>query len=389
VSDYERFAYTFGIEEEFFLTHPQSRSLASDAPRSLLKACQRQFGDAVAPELLRSQLELVSPVFERHEQALEALASLRRGIADLAITKNLRLMASGTHPIAAWREQVETPKTRYREMMDDFQIVGRRTVVCGLHVHVAVPGGVDRVAVMNGVVPWLPLFLALSTSSPFWNRTSTGLLSYRQSAYDEWPRTGIPDHFRDEAQYAQFVDLLVKGGAIKDSSFLWWAIRPAQRFPTLELRICDACTRLEDTLAIAALYRCLVRLLVRRPDHSPAWSPYTRRLVDENRWRAKRFGIEAEFVALDGGPPKTCRQVAEELLEQIAEDARRLRCESALRPIRALFDDGTSAHVQLNVYRRSRDQGETRTNALRSVVDWLIETTVRDPRVLADLQAPQ
>jgi carboxylate-amine ligase len=375
--DAERFPFTFGIEEEFFLTHAQSRSLATDAPRSLLKACQRRFGDAVAPELLQSQIELVSPVFERHEQALETLTRLRQGIAEIAIQKNLRLMASGTHPIAAWREQVETAKTRYRKIMDDFQIVGRRNVVCGLHVHVAVPEDVDRVVLMNRLLPWLPLFLALSTSSPFWNRSSTGLLSYRQSAYDEWPRTGIPDHFRDEAEFAQLVDLLVKGGAVKDASFLWWAIRPALRFPTLELRICDACTRLEDTLAIAALYRCLVSLLVRRPDHAPAWSPFTRPLIDENRWRAKRFGTDAEFVSFDGGPPKTCKEVAEALLEQVAEDARRLQCESALRRIRSLFDDGTSAHAQLKLYRQLRDQGESRTKALHSVVDWLIETTVR------------
>jgi carboxylate-amine ligase len=374
--DHDQFTYTFGIEEEFFLTHPQSRSLASDAPRSFIQDCQRRFGEAVAPELLRSQVELVSPVFERHEQALETLTRLRRGIAEIAVSKNLRLMASGTHPIAAWREQVETPKSRYRKLMDDFQIVGRRNVVCGLHIHVAVPEGVDRVVIMNRVLPWLPLFLALSTSSPFWNRAPTGLLSYRQSAYDEWPRTGIPDHFRDEADYARFVELLVRGGAVKDASFLWWAMRPALHFPTLELRICDACTRLQDTLALAALYRCLVRMVVRRPDVAPEWSPFTRRLIDENRWRAKRFGTDAEFVSFDGGAPKACKEVAEATLDLVAEDAQRLDCEPALQPIRLLFEAGTSAHAQLKLYRDLRDLGENRVTALQGVVDWLIATTV-------------
>lgn len=378
--DQERFAYTFGIEEEFFLTHPRTRSLASNAPRSIFNACQRRFGDMVARELLQSQIELVSPVFGSHEQALEQLTTLRQGIAEIAIEKDLRLQASGTHPIAAWREQVETQKTRYRELMDDFQIVGRRNVVCGLHVHVAVPPEVDRVGLMNRVLPWLPVFLALSTSSPFWNRSDTGLLSYRQSAYDEWPRTGIPDHFRDEAEYAEFVDLLVKGGAVKDSSFLWWAIRPALRFPTLELRICDACTRLEDTLAIAALYRCLVSMLVRRPEQSPDWSPFMRRLIDENRWRAKRFGTDAEFIAFDGTPPRACKDVVEGLLEMVAEDAQRLQCESALRPIRSILAEGTSAHVQLRLYRELRDKGESRTTALQAAVDWLIETTAGGKR---------
>jgi carboxylate-amine ligase len=376
MTDLELFPYTFGIEEEFFLTHPKSRSLASNVPRSLVRACQRRFGNSVAPELLRSQIELVSPVFERHEQAAEEMVRLRRGIAEIAIEKDLRLMASGTHPIAVWREQIETPNTRSREIMDDFQIVGRRNVLCGLHVHVAVPADVDRVMLMNRVMHWLPVFLALSTSSPFWNRTATGLLSYRQSAYDEWPRTGIPDHFGDEAEYEQLVDLLVTGGAAKDASYLWWAIRPALRFPTLELRICDACTRVEDSLAIAALYRCLVSLLVRRPDHAPAWTPFTRLLIDENRWRAKRFGTDAKFLSFDGSPPKTCKEVVEELLEHVAEDAHRLHCENALLRIRALFEEGTSAHVQLKLYRQIRDQGGSRAKALQFVVDWLIAATV-------------
>lgn len=371
----QTFPYTFGIEEEFFLTHPKSRTLATSVPRSLLRACQRRFGDAVAPELLHSQIELVSPVFERHEQAAEQMTRLRRGVAEIAIEKDLRLMASGTHPIAAWHVQVETPKARYRELMEDFQIVGRRNVLCGLHIHVAVPPQVDRVVLMNRVMHWLPVFLALSTSSPFWDREATGLLSYRQSAYDEWPRTGIPDQFSDEAEYMRMAELLVKGGAMKDASYLWWTIRPALRYPTLELRICDACTRLDDTLAIAALYRCLVSLLARRPELAPVWTPFTRRLIDENRWRAKRFGVEAEFLSFDGGPPKKCKQVVESLLDDVGEDARRFECEGALARVRMLLEQGTSAHRQLAIYREAQGKRESRIKALQAVVDWLITST--------------
>ena len=320
-NDHSNFRYTFGIEEEFFLVHPRSRTLATSVPRSLLHACRRRYGDAVAPELLHSQIELVSPVFERCDEAYDEMLRLRRGVAAIAAQKRLRLLAAGTHPIAAWGEQSETPKNRYRSLMEDFQIVARRNVLCGLHVHVAVPEAVDRVALMNRVMPWLPVFLALSTSSPFWNRAATGLLSYRQAAYDEWPRTGIPDHFENEAEYARFVELLVGGGAVPDSSYLWWAIRPAARYPTLELRICDTCTRLADSIAIASLYRCLVRLLVRRPELAPPWTPFTRRLIDENRWRAKRFGIDAEFIALDGGKPVSCRDAVAQLVSAVEEDA--------------------------------------------------------------------
>lgn len=376
MSDVERFAYTFGIEEEFFLTHPRSRSLATAAPKSLLREARQKFGENVAAELLRSQIELVSPVFSSCQQATEELTRLRRGVAQIAASKELRLMACGTAPICAWGEQLETPKPRYRTLMDDFQIVGRRNVLCGLHVHVAVPEGVDRVVLMNRVMPWLPAFLALSTSSPFWNRATTGLMSYRQSAYDEWPRTGIPDHFQDEAEYARFVDHLKAGGAAKDSSFLWWVIRPALRYPTLELRICDSCTRLDDAVAIASLYRCAIRLLCRRPELAQDWTPFTRRLIDENRWRAKRFGTDAEFLDLAAGAPRTCKSVIEELLELTAEDAAVLDCEHAVAHVRTILEEGTSAHMQLRMYEQARERGETHAKAFHAVVDWMVEATV-------------
>jgi len=373
------FPFTFGIEEEFFLAHPKSRTLATSVPRSLLHACRRRFGDAVAPELLHSQLELVSPVFDRCDEAYDEMLRLRRGVAEIAVEKDLRLLAAGTHPIAAWREQVETPKNRYRGLMEDFQIVARRNVLCGLHVHVAVPPDVDRVVLMNRAMPWLPVFLALSTSSPFWNRNPTGLLSYRQAAYDEWPRTGIPDRFADEAEYARFVELLVAGGAARDSSYLWWAIRPAARYPTLELRICDACTRVADTVAIATLYRCLLRLLVRRPELAPDWTPFTRRLIDENRWRAKRFGLDADFLSLDGSPVVPCRDLVARLLEDVAEDAQALGCEAPIARIRTLLVEGTSAHAQLAIFRGRRAKGDTPLQALQFVVDWLVAATVTEP----------
>lgn len=376
MNDTALFPFTFGIEEEFFLTHPKSRSLAVEVPRSFLGACRRRFGNAIATELLWSQIEIVSPVFDSSEGAREELTRLRRGVAETAIDKHLRLLAAGTHPISAWGEQIETPKKRYRDLMVDFQIIARRNVLCGLHIHVAVPPNVDRVKLMNRAMPWLPAFLALSTSSPFWNRSATGLLSYRQAAYDEWPRTGIPDRFNDEAEYARLVDLLAAGGAAKDASYLWWAIRPALRYPTLELRICDACTRLDDTLAIAALYRCLVRMLCRHSDEDAAWTPFTRRLIDENRWRAKRHGLDAEFISLDGSAPRPCKAIVEDLLEQVAEDAVALHCERELSRIRALFDEGTSAHLQMRLYRAFLDRGDTPNKAMQSVVDWLVATTM-------------
>lgn len=368
--------FTFGIEEEYFLVDPRTRNAAARVPRMFLKAARKRLGPSITPELLQSQVEVASPILSDCAQARTVLAGLRRGLSDVAQAMGLRLMAAGTHPLAAWTEQRNTEKPRYERLMDDFQIVGRRNVFCGLHVHVAVPAGEDRVRLMNRAMRWLPLFLALSTSSPFWNRQRTGLLSYRQAAYDEWPRTGIPDHFEDEADYLAFAARLQRAGAIRDASYLWWAIRPALRYPTLELRIADCCTELEDTLAIAALYRCLVRMLLRRPEVGTAWHGHTRRLVDENRWRAKRHGIEAHFIDEDSGAATPATAWLEALLLLVADDARALGCEASLRRLRTIIARGTSAHAQLARYSEVRGAGGSRVEALRAVVDQLLDATV-------------
>jgi carboxylate-amine ligase len=367
--------FTFGIEEEFFLVSPVTRNLMARVPKTFLKACRKRLGDVVSPELLQAQVEVSSPVLHGHEQAASLLGDCRRGLGEVSAALGYRLVAAGTHPCAHWSELAPTDKPRYARLIEHFGIVGRRNVLCGLHVHVAVPKGIDRVQVMNRAMRWLPLLLALSTSSPFWNRQRTGLLSYRQAAYDEWPRTGIPDFFRDEADYADFVRVLVDAGAMPDASQLWWAIRPALRFPTLELRITDACTRLEDTLAIAALFRCLVRALVRDPRAGVVEHAHARRIIDENRWRAKRDGLEASFIDDRDGSVATASVWLDRLLAFIRDDARALGAERTLGRLQTLVARGSSAHAQLDVYRRARDAGASRDEALRAVIDWMIVRT--------------
>lgn len=369
-------AYTFGLEEEFFFVNPVTRNAAARVPKRLLKHFRQRLGEVVAHELLQSQIEISSPVFDHHEQAREEMRRLRRGVAEIAGSAGLRIVAAGTHPLSAWQQQAHTEKSRYARIVDEFQILGRRNLFCGLHVHVAPPAGVDRVALMNRLMRWLPLLLALSTSSPFWGRRRTGLLSYRQTAYDEWPRSGIPDFFADEAEYDAFRDLLVRAGAMRDGSYLWWAIRPAQQHPTLELRIADCCTHLDDALALAALFRCLVRAHVRQPERGAARTAATRRLIDENRWRAKRFGLEAQFIDEADGSTRSGTQWLDEALALVAEDALRLECEAALRHLGTIVARGTSAHEQLAIYRARREDGASATEALRAVVDWLIAASV-------------
>lgn len=369
------FDYSFGIEEEFFLASPTTGRLAGRVPRKLMTAAKKRLGDTVTSELLQSQIEIASPIFHSIDEAAQSLAHIRRELAEVIEANGLRLIAASTHPLGAWREQAATEKPRYDQLMSDFRIIGQRNLVCGMHVHVAIPDGVDRVALMNRIMPWLPIFLALSTSSPFWDCHVTGLLSYRQAVYDEWPRSGIPDFFQDEADYDHFVAVMTKVGAVKDASYLWWAIRPALKYPTLEMRIADVCTRVEDGVAIAALFRALVATLIDRPDLGAARTTHTRRLIDENRWRAKRDGTSARFIDEGQRKDSALSEVLPRLLETVNEAADRLGCRDALTRLDAIVREGTSAHVQLQIYNDARAAGESRAKGLRAVVDWLVATT--------------
>jgi glutamate---cysteine ligase / carboxylate-amine ligase len=379
------FHYSFGIEEEYFLSSIASGNLCARAPRKLLSAAKAKLGDSVTAELLQSQIEIASPIFSTIEQAQESMARMRRDLAELVQVKGLNLIAASTHPLGAWREQTVTDKPRYGQLMTDFRIIGQRNLVCGMHVHVAVPEGVDRVALMNRCMPWLPIFLALSTSSPFWGRQVTGLLSYRQAVYDEWPRSGIPDFFENEADYAGFAELLAKAGSVKDASYFWWAIRPALKYPTLELRIADVCTRVEDGVAIAALYRSLIATLVENPELGAHRTTHTRRLIDENRWRAKRDGTAARLIDEPTQTEIGLRDLIQHLVELVRPQAIRLGCESSLTHIETIMERGSSAHAQLHLYNERRAVGDSRAKALRAVVDWLVSTT-RGPDKEGDAQ---
>jgi carboxylate-amine ligase len=370
------FDHSFGIEEEFFLVDAKTAALGTPALDQLMNDARARLGDVVTSELLQSQIEIASPILRSHAEAREVMSRTRRALSEVVAEHGLNIVAASTHPLGVWQEQLVTEKRRYDKLIADFRIVTQRNLVCGLHIHVAVPETVDRVDVMNRAMHWLPVFLALSTSSPFWNHRVTGLLSYRQALYDEWPRSGIPDFFRDESDYQAFVDRMQAAGAISDSSQLWWAIRPALRFPTLEMRIADVCTRLEDALAIAALYRALVATLVANPEMGTVRSTHTRRLIDENRWRAKRDGIKAEFIL------ETCNEVApvakvvSDLIGACSEQIDRLDCAEALQPIERILSEGTSAHQQLKIYNEGRAAGDDSVDALLKVIEWLKATTL-------------
>ena len=373
------FEHSFGIEEEYFLVEAASGELATpSAPEQLMRDAHVQLGETVTSELLQSQIEISSPILHGHAEACEIMSRSRRVLGEVAATHGLQIVAAGTHPLALWQDQLITEKPRYDQLVADFRIISQRSLVCGLHVHVAIPEDVDRVGVMNRAMRWLPAFLALSTSSPFWNHRVTGLLSYRQALYDEWPRSGIPDFFLDEADYQAFADRMQRAGAISDSSHLWWAIRPALRFPTLEMRISDVCTRLEDALAIAALYRCFIATLVANPDLGAGHSTHTRRIIDENRWRAKRDGIKAEFILETSNEVVPVATVVSDLITECGEQIDRLDSAAPLQPLQRILSEGTSAHQQLKIYNDQRAAGDDNPQALMKVLDWLKATTLQE-----------
>lgn len=372
----ETFDFPFGMEEEYFLVDSTTGALGTPALDELMRDAHARLGDIVTSELLQSQIEIASPILHNPDEAREVMFRTRHALNEVVAEHGLNIVAASTHPLGIWHEQLITEKRRYDKLVSDFRIISQRNLVCGLHIHVAIPEGVDRVQVMNRAMHWLPLFLALSTSSPFWNHRVTGLLSYRQALYDEWPRSGVPDFFLDESDYNAFVDRLQAAGAITDSTQLWWAIRPALRYPTLELRISDVCTRLDDALAIASLYRCLIATLLANPEMGQTRSTHTRRLIDENRWRAKRDGIRAEFILETSNEVVPVAELVSSLRIECAEQIERLNCAEALAPLDRILAEGTSAHQQLRIYNDSRAAGDENPAALAKVIEWLKQTTV-------------
>ncbi|KAB1074358.1 carboxylate-amine ligase [Methylobacterium planeticum] len=368
--------YKFGIEEEFFLADAGTRGTPRETVEAFHEAAQAGL-DSVSRELLQSQIEICTPPSGRFAEARARLQGLRTGLADLAARHDLLVFAAGTHPTATWANQAGTEAARYRGIMDDLRMIGQRTVVCGLHVHVEVPRPEARIDIANRLMPFLPALLALSTASPFWQGRRTGLMGYRLRAYAELPRTGLPELFDDAADYGRYVDVMTRAGAIADASFLWWHVRPSLKYPTLELRIADSCTRLDDTLAVAALYRCLVRLLERRPDLNARMTGASRGFVMENLWRAERDGVRAELIDAAAARAVPLAEGIEAILGLVEADADALGCRPECERARAIVAEGSSADRQVARYEAALGRGEAA--ALAEVVDGLARETAGAP----------
>ena len=371
--------FRFGIEEEYFVNDAQKRDAARSRMPEFFARAREHLSKDIHREMLEPQVEIATTPSLDFVDARAQLVALRSGLGEIAGEFDLSIMASGTHPLAVWSRVRPTNQPRYGKVMHDLQMIGSRLVLCGMHVHVEVPDLETRVDIMNRIQPYLPLLLALSTSSPFWQAQRTGLLGYRLAAYRELPRTGLPDLFESAADYQRYVDTLVAARAIQDSSYLWWVIRPSRKHPTLELRVADSCTRVEDTIAIAALYRCLVRRLSLDTTLNAGRTGASRAITDENCWRAQRYGIHGSFVDEATKSARPVAEVLNEVHDLVAEDARALGCERELDLARWIIARGTSADRQLTLYTEGLGRGLSNRDALAAVVDWLTAETTGAP----------
>lgn len=367
---------TLGLEEEYLLVDPTSRDLVAAPPEDFMERCRDRLGDRVTHELLQAQVEVGTPVCPTIADARRELTELRGTIAGVASEFGMAIIAASTHPFANWRVQRRVDKERYNLLARDMAALAERMVICGMHVHAGIEDEELRIDLMNQVTYFLPHFLALSTSSPFWGGLPTGLKAYRPTIFGDLPRSGLPEHFTSAQGWRHMLDQLEQCGLCDDATKIWWDVRPSVKFPTLELRVCDICTRLEDAIGIAALWQTLLAALYRLRANNQTWRHYRRTLIEENKWLAQRHGISGELADYGALACKPFGVLVEELIEIVRPEALRLGCLDEVLQLRHILDRGTSADRQLAVYAKALADGASEREAPMAVVDWLIEETL-------------
>ncbi len=372
--------FTLGIEEEYLLVDPATGELVSDGrlQEAVIARVQDRIDESigmVTQEFLMAQVEVGTAICTSISDARAKLSHLRRSVIEAAAEEGLAPIAASTHPTADWKKLPHTEKERYNTIAHDLQAVARRMVISGMHVHVGIERDDDRMDLLGQLAYFLPHLLALTTSSPFWQGRNSGLRCYRLAVFDELPRTGLPERFDSWAEYKRHLDVMVSAGVIPDGSKIWWDIRPHFKFPTLEMRIADICTRMEDGLTVAALFACLTRMLQRLRRSNQRWRNYSNMLIQENRWRAQRHGFDAGLVDFGTQEIVPYMDLLEELISLSMPDAEELGCVEEVEHAREIVRRGTSSHRQVEVYERTLAGGATEAEALKAVVDWLIAET--------------
>ena len=367
--------FTVGIEEEYLLVDRDSRDVDDDPPAALLRECTERGAGHISPEFLRSQIEVSTRVCRSMDEARVDLARLRGIVVQVAGDYGLAPIAASTHPFARAKSQKPTDKDHYSEMAREMQAAARRLMICGMHVHVGIDDDDLRIDLQNQLSYFLPHLLALSCSSPFWEGEQTGLKSFRLTIYNSLPRTGLPERFESYAEFRRHLDMLIRNGLIEDTTKIWWDLRPSSRYPTLETRIMDCCTSIEDAVCIAALNVSLLRMLFRLRRANQSWRRYPNVLIAENRWRAMRYSFDEKFLDLAKGEMVDFAVLLDELIDLVREDSEALSCSHEVEHARRILERGTSAHRQIAVYESARSRGASEREAMKAIVDFLIAET--------------
>ncbi len=359
--------YTLGAEEEYMLLDGETLDLVQHVEAVLAATAGHELEERVNPELMQSVLEIATPVCRTPAEVEAELRKLRSYVVGLASDRGMRVGSAGTHPFSLFERQRITARDRYRHLVDQLQYVARRELIFGLHIHVAVDDAEKAVQVVNGLLAHLAQFLALSASSPFWRGELTGLASSRQMVFAAFPRSGPPPRFRDYADYAEVVGQLEKTGCIKDYTHIWWDIRLHPRFGTVEIRVCDGVTRIEDAVALAAYCQCLVKLYSERYAVGAEIPSYHRILTTENKWLAARYGLEAPVMDLATGRRNRVpvAQLVRRTLRDLEPHARELGCERELEGITEILRKGNGANRQRRTWHSTRDV----TEVVREIAD--------------------
>jgi glutamate---cysteine ligase / carboxylate-amine ligase len=372
--------FTLGIEEEFQIVDPQTRELRSHVSE-ILDEGRMLLGEQIKPEMIQSQIEVGTGICKNIQEARADITNLRSVISTLAHKNGLKIVAASTHPISRWQDQKIFDDDRYELLVQELQTVARSLLIFGVHVHVGVADRERQIHIMNASRYFLPHVLALTTSSPFWMGHNTGLKSYRSEVFKQFPRTDIPDHFDSYQGFQRYVDLLIKTGCINDGKKIWWDSRPHPFFPTIEFRICDIPTRVDDTIAIAALFQAIVAKLYKLIDKNLGFRLYRRMLIQENKWRAVRYGLEGKLIDFGKNKEVPVVDLIRELLDFVDDVVDELDSRKEIEHIHTILERGTSADEQLRVYRE--------TNDLTAVVDRLIELTAENVPQDANLSLGQ
>src|SRR6476660_414975 len=362
--------FTLGIEEEFQIVDPATRELKSHVSE-ILDEGKLLLGEKIKHEMIQSMIEVGTGVCANIQEAREDISKLRCIISGLARKKGMAIVAASTHPFSKWSEQTIYEHDRYKLLVDELQMVARSLLIFGVHVHVGIADLDRRIHIMNAARYFLPHVLAMTTSSPFWLGFNTGLKSYRCEVFNKFPRTDIPDHFESYQQFQSYVDLLVKMNCIQNGSKIWWDVRPHHLFPTLEFRICDIPTKVDDTIAVAALFQAIVAKLDILIEKNLGFRLYHRRLIQENKWRAVRYGLDGLLLDLGKQKEVPVKDLIRELLDFVDDVVDPLDSRKEIEHIHTILERGTSADEQLRVFEESG-------NDFNAVVDMLMKNTLEN-----------